>query len=221
LKAEPDADVVIPPTLVARYGRIDEQCPGVDAALQVGEIPKSLTPEVFGGVLAAYAVVALEYDGRIPITEEQRIVIVLIKQARAVDPGYRALLLGADVDQLDSGAALEQGLQIRRRQLTNRRRLGCGRVLAQRSAIVARHNSLVKFVTGEPGTLRCQPPDPIRASDSKTRRLVASQSDQSCRRGRGRVALALGVRKVYAEHRREGRIQSAERAMPTPLKSDS
>jgi hypothetical protein len=106
---------------VARYGRIDEQRPGVDAALQVVEIPESFRPEVLSRVLAAYAVVALEYDGRIPITEEQRIVIRLVKHARPLDQRYRALLLGADVDQLDWGAALEECLQIRRRQLTNRR----------------------------------------------------------------------------------------------------
>ena len=58
---------------------------------------------------------------RIPIAEEQRIVIRLVEQARAVDRGYRALLLRADVHQLDGGAALEQGLQIGRRQLPNRR----------------------------------------------------------------------------------------------------
>ena len=98
-------------------------------------------PEVLSGVLAAYAVVALEYDGRIPITEEQRIVIRLVKQARAVDRGYRTLLLGADVDQLDGGAALEQCLQIRRRQLTNRRRLVCRSVIAQRSSILVRQIS--------------------------------------------------------------------------------
>lgn len=117
--------------LVARYGRIDEQCPGVDAAPQVVEIPESLTPEVLSGVLAVYAVVALEYDRRIPITEQQHVVIRLVKQARAVDRGYRALFLGADVDQLDCGAALEQCLQIRRRQLTNRRRLVCRIGIAQ------------------------------------------------------------------------------------------
>ena len=68
-------------------------------------------PEVLGGVLAAYAVVALEDDGRSPITKEQRIVIRLVEQARAVDRGDRALLLGADVNQLDCGAALEQCLR--------------------------------------------------------------------------------------------------------------
>ena len=109
------------PSSVARHGRIDEQRPGVDAAAEVVEIPESLAPEVLGRVLAADAVVALEHDGRIPIAEEQRIVIRLVEQARAVDRGDRALLLGADVDQLDCGAALEQCLQIRRRQLTNRR----------------------------------------------------------------------------------------------------
>ena len=45
----------------------------------------------------------------------------LVEQARAGDRGYRARLLGADVDQLDCGAALEQRLQIGRRQLTNPR----------------------------------------------------------------------------------------------------
>ena len=58
-----------------------------------------------------------------PIAQEQGIVIRLVKQAKAVDPGYRALRLGADVDQLDCGAAREQCLEIGRRQLTNRRRL--------------------------------------------------------------------------------------------------
>ncbi len=114
---------------VARHGRIDEHRPGVDAALQVVEIPESHCPEILSGVLTTYAVVALEYDGRIAITEEQRVVIRLVKQPGAVDRGYRALLLRADVDQLDRGAALEQCLQIERRQLTNRRRLV---VIAQR-----------------------------------------------------------------------------------------
>jgi hypothetical protein len=63
--------------------------------------------------LAAYAVVALEYDGRIPITEKQRIVIRLVKQAKSVDCGYRALFLSADVDQLDCGATVEQCFEIR------------------------------------------------------------------------------------------------------------
>src|SRR5258705_789484 len=119
----PRCSVVVKSGLVARHRRIDEQGPGVDAALQVVEIPESLTPEVLSGVLAADAVVALEDDRRIPIAEEQGIVIRLIKQARALDRGYRALLLRANVDQLDCGAALEQCLKIRRRQLANRRRL--------------------------------------------------------------------------------------------------
>ena len=70
--------------------------------------------EVLGGVLAAYAVVALKDDGRLPVTEEQRIVIRLVEQAGAVDRGDRALLLGAHVNQLDGGTALEQCLEIRR-----------------------------------------------------------------------------------------------------------
>ena len=79
-------------------------------------------------MLAADAVVALEDDRRIAIEEQQRIVIRLIEQAGTVDRGDRALVLGADIDQLDGGAALEQRLQIGRGQLTNRRRLLCGRV---------------------------------------------------------------------------------------------
>jgi hypothetical protein len=126
---------------VARHGRIDEQRPGVDAAPQVVEIPESLMPKVLSGVLAAYAVVAMEHDRGIPITEEQRIVIRLVEQARAVDRGYCTLLFGADVDQLEGGAALEQGLQLRRRQLTNRRRLVCRTVIAQQSSIVVRQIS--------------------------------------------------------------------------------
>jgi hypothetical protein len=49
--------------------------------------------------------------GRISITEEQRIVIRLVKHARAVDRGDRALLLGADVDQLDCGALLSSAFR--------------------------------------------------------------------------------------------------------------
>ena len=128
-------------TLVPRYGGIDEQRPFVNATPQIVEIAKSFTPEVLRGLLTPYAVVALEDDGRIPIAEEQGIVIRLVEQARAVDRGHRALLLGADVDQLDCGAALEQCLQIRRRQLTNRRTLVCRRVVAQRSSILVRQIS--------------------------------------------------------------------------------
>ena len=114
------------------------------------------------------AVVALENDRRIPITEEQRIVIRLVKQARAVDRGYRALLLGTDVDQLDSGAALEQCLQIRRRQLTNRRRFVCRSVIAQRSSILVRQTHLVKSVTGE-----------LQPSTCDTRRRLLAQFPSS------------------------------------------
>jgi hypothetical protein len=62
------------------------------------EITESCTPEVLGGLLAAYAVVALENDRRVPIQVEQRIVICLIKQAGSVDPHERALLIRANVD---------------------------------------------------------------------------------------------------------------------------
>ena len=74
---------------------------------------ESLTPEVLRGVLTAYAVVALEYDGRIRIQAEQRIVMRLIKQARPVDLRERALLVRADIDQLERRTALNQCLQLR------------------------------------------------------------------------------------------------------------
>ncbi len=150
--------------LVARDGRVDEQRPGVDAAPQVVEIPESLTLEVLGGVLAAYAVVALEDDGRIPIAEQQRIVIRLVEQARAADRGQRALLLGANVDQLDCGAALEQGLQFRRRQLTNRRSLVCRDVIAQRLLIVVRRISFGQIVTDQLLARIMMRPSPVRRS---------------------------------------------------------
>ena len=57
---------------------------------------------------------ALEHDGRISIHAEQRIVVGLIKKARAVDPRKRALLIRADVDQLERLAALDQRFQLRR-----------------------------------------------------------------------------------------------------------
>jgi aminoglycoside/choline kinase family phosphotransferase len=55
-------------------------------------------PGVLRGLLTAYAVVALEDDARITIQAEQRVVIRLIEQARAVDPRERQLLIRADVD---------------------------------------------------------------------------------------------------------------------------
>jgi hypothetical protein len=100
-------------TLIPRYGGIDEQRPCVDAALQIVEIAESLMPEVLRGLLTAYAVVALEDDARITIQAEQRVVIRLIQQARAVDPRERALLIRADVDQLERRAALGQCLERR------------------------------------------------------------------------------------------------------------
>ena len=51
--------------------------------------------------LASDAVVALEHDRRCPIQEEQRIVIGLIEQPSSVDPRERALLVRADIDELD------------------------------------------------------------------------------------------------------------------------
>lgn len=53
---------------VAGYRRIDEQGPCVDASAKVVEIGEAMAPEVLSGVLAAYAVVALEHDGRIQST---------------------------------------------------------------------------------------------------------------------------------------------------------
>ena len=58
-------------------------------------------PEVFSGLLAADAMVALEHDGRVPIPLEQLVVVRLVEQAKAVDRGRLALPLGADVDPLD------------------------------------------------------------------------------------------------------------------------
>ena len=115
---------------VAGYRRIDEQGPCVDAASKIVKIGEAMPPEVLSGVLAAYAMVALEHDGRIQITQHQRVEVCLVEQARAVDSRDRALLFGADVDQLDRRAALEQCLQVGGRQLTNRRRLLCRSVVA-------------------------------------------------------------------------------------------
>ncbi len=80
-----------------------------------------MTLEVLSGVLTADAMVALKHDGRLPIEQEQGVVIRLVEQARGLDPGDCALLLGADVDKFDGRAAFEQCLQIRRGQLTNLR----------------------------------------------------------------------------------------------------
>ena len=109
--------------LVARYGGIDEQRPGLDAASEIVEIAESLMSEVLRGLLTAYPVVALEDDGRLPIQAEQHIVISLIKQTRPVDLRARAFLVGADVDQFDRHTAFKQGLQLRSWQLANGRRL--------------------------------------------------------------------------------------------------
>ena len=65
-------------------------------------------------MLTAYPVVALKHDGPISIHAEQRIVVRLIKKARAVDPRKRPLFLRADVDQLERRAALDQRFQLRR-----------------------------------------------------------------------------------------------------------
>src|ERR671910_927034 len=94
--------------LVARYRRIDEHRPCVDAALQVVQILESLAVEVLSGLLAADAVVALEDDGGLAIAKEQRIVIRPVQQTRPGDGGDGALLRGADVDQLDRGPAIEE-----------------------------------------------------------------------------------------------------------------
>ena len=98
--------------LVARHSGIDKLGPGVDATLQIAEIAESLTPEVLRGVLTAYAMVALEYNERIRIQAEQRVVMRLVKQTRAVDLCDRALRVRADIDQLERRAALDQCLQL-------------------------------------------------------------------------------------------------------------
>src|SRR3954468_1161361 len=105
---------------VARHRWIDEDRPGVDPALQVVEVPESLAAEVLGRLLAAYAVVALEHDRRLAIAQQQRIVVRLVEQAKAVDGRNRALFRRANVDQLDRGAALDHRFHVRRRDLVNR-----------------------------------------------------------------------------------------------------
>ena len=50
--------------------------------------------------------VALEYNERIRIQAEQRVVMRLVKQTRAVDLRHCALRVRADVDQLERRAAL-------------------------------------------------------------------------------------------------------------------
>ena len=57
--------------------------------------------------------VALEYNERIRIQAEQRVVMRLVKQTRAVDLRHCALRVRADVDQLERRAALNQCLQLR------------------------------------------------------------------------------------------------------------
>ena len=73
-----------------------------------------MTLEVLSGVLTADAMVALKHDRRLPIEQEQGVVIRLVEQARRLDPGDCSLLPGADVDKLDGRAAFEQCLEIRR-----------------------------------------------------------------------------------------------------------
>jgi hypothetical protein len=90
------------------------------------------------GLLTAYTVVALEDDARITIQAEQRVVIRLIQQARADDPRERALLIRADVDQLERRAALGHCLELRSGQLANRRRLVRCSVIGQGVVILVR-----------------------------------------------------------------------------------
>ena len=73
-----------------------------------------MTLEVLSGVLTADAMVALKHDRRLPIEQEQGVVIRLVEQARELDPGDCALLFGTDVDKFDGRAAFEQCLEIRR-----------------------------------------------------------------------------------------------------------
>ncbi len=135
-----------PQKLVARYGGIDEQRPGLDAAPEIVEIAESFMSEVLRGLLTAYTVVALEDDGRLPIQTEQHIVISLIKQTRPVDLRACAFLVGADVDQFDRHTAFEQGLQLRSWQLANGRRLVRLGVLTHRWLILVRQVPLGQSV---------------------------------------------------------------------------
>lgn len=77
--------------------------------------------EILRGALAADAVVALKDDRRIGIELEQRIVTGLIEEARTGDAGDVALRGRAYVDELERRSAVDQRLQLRRRQLTDGR----------------------------------------------------------------------------------------------------
>src|SRR5690242_466029 len=77
--------------------------------------------EVFGGLLTADAVMAVEDDQRRGIFLEQLVVICLVEQARAIDGRQRALVVGAHVDELERRAAVDQRLELLSRELSNHR----------------------------------------------------------------------------------------------------
>jgi len=116
--------------LIARHLGIDQLRPGVDATLEIVEFTESLTPEVLGRLLTADAVVTLKDDRRTPIEPDQRVVVGMVQQTRAVDLREPSLPRCADIDQLERRAPLEQRLQLGGRELANRRRLRYGGVLA-------------------------------------------------------------------------------------------
>ena len=112
--------------------------------------------------------VALEYDERIPIQAEQSIVIRLIEQSGAFDPRNRALLVRADVDQLERRAAFEQRLQFGSRQLADRRRrVRCG-VIAQGLLILVRHIAFGQISLAKAGRVGFRLPE----STLERRRLI-------------------------------------------------
>src|SRR5690606_34888983 len=85
---------------VARDARIDDARPGVDAAGHVEEVAPPLTRVVLGGGLAADAVVAVEGDLRVLRQLLERGLALVVEQDGSLDLGRRALLLGADVEEV-------------------------------------------------------------------------------------------------------------------------
>ena len=66
---------------VAGHGRIHELGPGVDSALQVVQIPETvLAQKILRRGLAAYAMVAVEHDRRVPIQVQEVVVTLLVEE---------------------------------------------------------------------------------------------------------------------------------------------
>ena len=70
-------------------------------------------------------------DPRLTIHAEEGVVNGLIQQARAVNLCECTLLDRADVHEFERRAALDQRLELGRRQLTNRREAVCGGAISQ------------------------------------------------------------------------------------------